>query len=86
MQWELVGYIAGLLTMFAFVPQIYKMFKTKSVDDISLPTYLQILLGVFLWFIYSLLIKDKPMILSNTVTLISTTTIVLLYFKHKKVK
>jgi MtN3 and saliva related transmembrane protein len=86
MQWELVGYIAGLLTMFAFVPQIFKMYKTRSVNDISLPSFLQQFVGISLWFIYSLLIENKPMILSNTITLSSVIAIILLYFKHRKVK
>jgi MtN3 and saliva related transmembrane protein len=86
MQWELVGFIAGLLTMFGPVPQIYKMLKTKSVDDISLPSYLQGTLGIFLWLIYSLHIQDTPMILSNTITFISFAAIILIHLKYRTVK
>jgi MtN3 and saliva related transmembrane protein len=72
--------------MFGQVPQIFKMYKTKSVEDVSLPSYMQIFLGIFLWTIYSLHIQDIPMIISNAVTLLSTTTVILLYLKYKKVK
>ena len=40
MQWYLIGTVAALLTTFGFVPQVIKMLRTKSVKDISLPTFI----------------------------------------------
>ena len=51
MQWELIGSGAALLTMFGFVPQIIKIQKTKSVEDVSLHMLLQFALGIFLWLL-----------------------------------
>jgi MtN3 and saliva related transmembrane protein len=86
MQWEIIGYCAGLITMFGNVPQILKIHKTKSVNDISLISYLQQGLGISLWLAYSLHIQDKPMIMTNAVTLCGLATVIIQYLKYRKAK
>ena len=52
-------------TTFAIIPQIYKAIKTQKVEDVS-PVFLSILIvGVGLWTIYGVLIKDYPIIITN---------------------
>ncbi len=34
--WDVIGYIAGLLCAVQNVPQIYKLYQTKSSKDISI--------------------------------------------------
>jgi len=77
MIWTIIGSTAAILTMFAFIPQIAKALRTKSVKDVSLITLLQLSSGVSLWIIYGIHLKDAVIIVANTVTLI--TLIVLLY-------
>lgn len=77
MIWTIVGLTAATLTMFAFIPQIIKIIKTKSVKDVSLITVLQLMLGVSLWIIYGIHLKDPIIILANSVTF--STLVVLLY-------
>jgi len=69
MDWEIIGYAAAALTMFGFLPQLVKMVRTKSVDDVSLFMMLQMGLGVFLWLVYGLHIENSPLIVANTVNL-----------------
>jgi len=66
---NLIGIIAGALTTFAQLPQIGKILKTKSVDDISIGMYLMLILGVVLWIIYGAMIRSIPVILTNSVAL-----------------
>ncbi|MCH2082780.1 MAG: SemiSWEET transporter [Saprospiraceae bacterium] len=66
---EWIGLIAGVLTTLSFVPQVYRTWKTKSADDLSLGMFLMFTLGVILWLIYGFLIDDLPIILANIVTL-----------------
>jgi len=40
--WYVVGSLGALLTSFGFVPQVRKMWQTKSVKDISSGTFVQI--------------------------------------------
>ena len=63
-----LGMIAGLLTTFAYLPQVFKTWKTKSVNDISLLMLLTLGTGVFLWFVYGVLINSLPVILANGLT------------------
>ncbi len=65
-----IGYIAAVLTSTSFLPQAIKTIKTKDTESISLWMYLMFVLGVVLWLVYGLFLKDMPLIMANTVTLI----------------
>ncbi len=84
MIWQIIGFSAAFLTMFAFIPQIAKAIKTKSVKDVSLITLLQLSLGVFLWIIYGLYLKDIIIITANSITLFSLITLLCLYFLYRR--
>jgi MtN3 and saliva related transmembrane protein len=82
--WLLVGFSAAFLTMFAFLPQIIKVIKTKSVKDVSLMTLVQLGFGVSLWIIYGVHLKDVTIIMANSVTLLSLIILLSLYCRLKK--
>jgi MtN3 and saliva related transmembrane protein len=84
MQWELVGWAAAVLTMFGFVPQILKIHRTRSVEDVSLLMLLQFSLGIFLWMVYGLYLQDKIIITANAISLITLVTAVGLYMRYRK--
>lgn len=52
-EWYIIGIIAALLTTFGFVPQIIKIYTTKSAKDVSIITLFQFGTGTFLWTLYS---------------------------------
>ena len=66
---ELIGLVAGFLTTFAFIPQVVKIWRSRSARDISLPMYLAFTTGVALWLCYGLLTESLPVIVANVVTL-----------------
>ena len=78
----IIGQIAGILCTFSFIPQVVKIIKTKHTKDLSLITFSALSLGVFLWLIYGLMIKEFPVIAANAVTLILSLTIVMMKIKH----
>jgi MtN3 and saliva related transmembrane protein len=84
MFWEGVGYLAALLTMFGFLPQVIKICRTKSVNDISLLAILQFILGIFLWLVYGIHLKNPVIILANSVTLTILIVALFLFFKYRK--
>jgi len=84
MQWELIGSLAAVLTMFGFVPQILKMYKTQSVADVSLFMLLQFCLGMFLWLLYGLHIQDNILIVANIVSFSSLVVAIGIFFKYRK--
>ena len=67
---SLVGLSAGFLTTVAFVPQVTKIWKTRSAKDVSLPTFIAFTIGVALWLAYGLLEGEPPIIVWNAVTLV----------------
>lgn len=82
MLWLIIGSGAALLTMSAFIPQIHKALKTRSVKDVSPITLFQLLAGVSLWVAYGIYRKDFIIIIANTVTLISLIILLYLYFSY----
>jgi len=65
-----IGFVAGILTSIAAVPQVVKTFKSRHVRDISIWQPLLLAFGVALWMIYGILINDLPLILANITPLI----------------
>jgi MtN3 and saliva related transmembrane protein len=86
MEWYLIGSLAALLTTFGFLPQIIKMIRTKSVKDISIITFLQFSLGVFLWAIYGIHIGDTIVVIANICTLLTLLVAITLYYHYKKIE
>jgi MtN3 and saliva related transmembrane protein len=86
MQWELVGSAAALLTMFGFIPQIAKIYRTESVADVSLFMLLQFFVGVFLWLLYGIHIQDRILIVSNVVSFLTLIVAIGLYVKYRRNK
>ena len=79
MLWIVLGVLAASLTMFGFVPQIIKMWKTHSAKDVSGLTLVQFGAGVTLWMLYGIHRKDYIIIGANAVSLV-TLIIALGYF------
>lgn len=81
---ELIGVFAAVLTTAAFVPQVYKTYRTKSVGELSLGMYLVFLTGIILWLVYGILLHSFAIILANSVT--GILVIILIYFilRYKK--
>lgn len=67
---NMVGFIAAIFTTFAFVPQVIKVWRTRSTADISLGMYSLFTLGVALWLAYGILLDAWPIVLANIVTLL----------------
>ena len=76
---EIMGLLAAVLTTAAFVPQVYKTWKTKSVDSLSLTMYIAFFMGIVLWLIYGFYLDSIPMILANSIT--GVLALMLIYFK-----
>jgi MtN3 and saliva related transmembrane protein len=65
---DLLGYIAAAFTTVAFVPQAWKVHKTKSAKDLSLPMFILFTIGILIWLMYGLLIESYPVIGANAIT------------------
>jgi MtN3 and saliva related transmembrane protein len=81
---ETLGYIAGILTTLAFVPQVIQIYKTKSVKDVSLSMFLIFTAGVIMWLVYGIKVHAFPVIAANAITLILSLVILFFKFKYRK--
>ena len=79
---QLVGFVAGFLTTIAFIPQVLKIWKSKSAKDVSLRTYSALTIGLSLWLIYGVLLVEPAIILWNAVTLVLATAILLMKIRY----
>jgi MtN3 and saliva related transmembrane protein len=78
-----IGIIAGTLTTISFVPQVIKIWKTRSSKDVSLGMFFVLAAGVSLWIVYGIIIGALPVILANSVTLVLAVAIIMLKIKYK---
>ncbi|MBJ2173819.1 SemiSWEET transporter [Aureibaculum sp. A20] len=76
---EILGLLAGGLTTASFVPQVYKTYKSKSADSLSLTMYTVFFVGIILWLIYGIYVNSIAMMVTNSITAILS--LLLIYFK-----
>ncbi|MEJ5227980.1 SemiSWEET transporter [Thermodesulfovibrio sp.] len=80
---NLVGIIAGIITTSALLPQAIKIYRTKSARDISLAMFIFLAVGVTLWLIYGILIKEIPVIVANFFSLLLIVTIIVMKIRYR---
>lgn len=64
---EYLGLVAGLLTTFALVPQIIRVYKLKSAHEISFLYNTTMLLGIIAWLIYGIISARFSIIIWNII-------------------
>lgn len=77
-----IGYLAAGLTTISFLPQVIKVWRTRSTRDVSLTMFLVLCCGVGLWLAYGLMLGDMPMILANALTLALASTVLFFKIRH----
>lgn len=66
--YQLLGFIAAILTTASFVPQVVMVWRTNDTRSISLGMYSMMVTGIMLWLAYGLLIESPPLIFTNMLT------------------
>ncbi|MCK9531531.1 MAG: SemiSWEET transporter [Gammaproteobacteria bacterium] len=79
-----LGLVAGSLTTLAFVPQVVKIWRTRSADDISTVMFLLFSTGVLLWLLYGIVLNALPVIVANGVTLVLAVMVLVLKFRFRR--
>jgi len=79
-----LGIIAGGIVLAGFIPQIYKGWKTKRLDDLSYLMLGFLCLGMFLWTIYGFFKEDIVIILANTTGILLNTILIVMKFYYEK--
>ncbi|MXV16724.1 SemiSWEET family sugar transporter [Hufsiella ginkgonis] len=81
---ELIGVCAGILTASSLVPQFIKSLKEKKVDGVTPFLFIVLLAGNGLWMYYGILLKDIPIIATNSFSIIMDVAMLILKFRYRK--
>ena len=79
---QILGLVAGAVVIIAALPQIIQIIRTKQTRDLSLPTYIFLNIGTFLWVVYGILTRQAAIIIPNAIFQIFNLTILYLKIKH----
>jgi MtN3 and saliva related transmembrane protein len=78
--------IASTLLEFNPIFQAIKIIRTKEAKDVSLSTFLMILVIGVMWLIYGIQIQSLPLIIGNAIKLLSSGTVIIVYSLYKRAK
>lgn len=81
---ELYGYIAGILMSIAYLPQIYRVLKTKSANDFSYWMLGLYATATFLWGIHGVIFNSISMIIFNGVVFLQIVAVIVLKLIYSK--
>ena len=79
---EALATITGVVSSFAMLPQIYRIFKRKSAKDISIWTYLYMLVAGVIWILYGLNIQSFPLLVSNLIGMLAMIGVIVGWFLY----
>ncbi len=60
-----LGYVAGVLTVGSFLPQVVRAWRTKRTGDLSLAMFTLLVCSGTMWMIYGLATRDWPVVATN---------------------
>jgi len=73
-----LGVAAGTITSIGFIPQLFRGYKTKQLDDISYWMPLVLAFGMSLWLMYGILRDDLAIIIANTFGVVCNLLLILM--------
>jgi len=79
---ELIGYLAGLIIAISLTPQVIKVWKTRSTKDISIVWNLFYLVGLSLWIVYGFGIGSLPLMLMVSFEALMAISLLILKIKY----
>lgn len=72
------GVTAGLCSMMSFLPQIWKISRSRDASGVSLRMYAVTIVGFICWTVYGALSQSWPVTLANAVCLVLVSIIFVL--------
>lgn len=65
---ETLGLIAGTLTTASFIPQVWKIWNTRSARDLSWGMVAVFTAGTLLWLLYGIKVQSVSVTTANGIT------------------
>ncbi|MNO19074.1 hypothetical protein D3C76_87990 [compost metagenome] len=88
MLFSVMQLLGGIILSLGWIPQIAQILQTKSVADLSLKSYLLMLLGIALMEAYAVNLTltgvGLAFLITNTLSLCVVSTVIVLILRFKK--
>jgi MtN3 and saliva related transmembrane protein len=63
----IVGTVAASLTVASFVPQAWRIVKTRRTKDLATPMWILSTSAFALWVVYGVYLRELPIIIPNSI-------------------
>ena len=60
-----LGYVAGVVTVASFLPQVVRAWRTRQTRDLSLVSLALLITAGSMWILYGALSRDWPVVATN---------------------
>ena len=61
-----LGYVAGVVTVASFLPQVVRAWRTRQTRDLSLTSLTLLITAGSMWILYGALSRDWPVVATNS--------------------
>ena len=79
---DILGYAAGALTAFTFLPQVLKTWKEKSAKDVALNMFFIAFINEIMWLAYGVMLNHWVIILTDAVMLVMSGIMIWLKMRY----
>ena len=79
---DLIGHLGSVLTSITFIPQVYRTWKTKQVEGLSLTMMGIVLASTVVWLAYGLMANLLPVIICNSIVFTLSLILIILKLKY----
>ena len=77
---EIFGWSSTLLLTICALPQLFKIYRTNSVEDVSIWMWWVYLIGHLFAIVYAILIFQPPLLFKYSVNILISIFIIILYY------
>ena len=81
---DILGYAAGAVTAFTFLPQVIKTWKEKSAKNVSLLMFIIAFVNEVMWIAYGVLSNNWVIISTNVVMITMCSLMIFLKLRYNK--
>ena len=83
---DAIGYTGGIVLSVCMIPQIYKIYKTKNVENISYSWQIMYIFGIAFHLYYSIYYKLLPILIPTVIEICFTLIhfVLMIVYKNKK--
>ena len=80
----MLGTLAGILSTCSFLPQVFKVLRTKDVSGLSIWMWLINIIGAFCWAAHGFVIGDPALLYTDCVVFLLDLIVLVCMFRYGK--